>query len=84
MDKYQSLAIQALTTMNIRHDPSDSLETLIKQIRAAVPLAASSTELEIMSLCQQIASAIEDKNPQDLISELLEKLEFEVSFLPWD
>lgn len=84
MDIYKTLAIQALTIMRIQHEPTESLEILVQRIRTAVPLAASSTELEIRSLSQEIASAIADKSSQDFILQLLEKLEFEVSFLAWD
>ena len=70
--------------MGMGYREEDSLEELLERVRCVMLLVASSTECEIRVLSQQLASAIEKRADIGLVNELLDKLDFEVSFLWFD
>lgn len=81
---YKQLAFSALNIMKIRYSEDETIEKLVNRIRYAMPMPSIDTEFEINRLTVEISDAIEKNGSVDDIARLLEKLDFEVSFLLWD
>jgi len=78
------LAKKALQILEINYSEDESLENLLKKIENTMPFYTSSTEKEISELTVKIASEIRKGGNIDTIGKMLKKLEYEVSYLPWD
>jgi hypothetical protein len=84
MEKYRNIATRTLKIMEIKFKGDESLDKLIQRIRYGLLLPASSTEVEIKKLSMLIATKIEEQAELEEIDDLIEKLDFEVSYLLWD
>ncbi|MHB8629019.1 MAG: hypothetical protein ACYDBJ_20595 [Aggregatilineales bacterium] len=88
MSNYQSryidFAKQALIIMNIGFDVGETMETLTSRIKTAMPLPGSATELAIRELTRKIGSEIENAGNILYIEQLIDELEYEVSFIAFD
>ena len=82
--QYEQLARRTLSILNISFDDTASLEKLIEIIDNAIVLPASSTELNIQRLSKDIATQLKSKGRNDYIEKLIEQLESEVNYLPFD
>lgn len=82
--KYLTLAQEALRIMEMPNSADESLESMLAKMRNTFPLPASSTEREIRALSEKIADEIEQEGTISHIRKLIEKLEFEVTYLPFD
>ncbi len=83
-ESYKQLAFSALNIMKIRYSDDEPIEKLVSRIRYAMPVPSIDTEFEINRLTVEISDAIEKNGSVDDVVLLLEKLDFEVSFLLWD
>ena len=83
-DEFRSLAEMALNILGISYGQTETLEAMLDKLRHTIALPASSTEWEIQRLAEEIANEIEARGDKSRIKELLERLEFEVTFLPFD
>jgi hypothetical protein len=83
--KKKETAIKILNLLNITFSNKESFNSLLNKIRTAIVLPGSDTEGEIMVLCIQIADELNKIKPdENTISTLYQKLEHEVTYLPFD
>ena len=83
-DEFRSLAKMALEILGIPYSQTETLETMVDKLRNIIPLPASATEWKIRRLAEEIAGEIDARGNKSRIKKLLETLEFEVTFLPFD
>ena len=83
--KKKETAIEILNLLNITFSNNESSNSLLDKIRTAMTIPATETEGEIMILCTQIADELNKIEPdENTISTLYQKLEHEVTYLPFD
>lgn len=70
--------------MSIQYVESESLDSLLTKLRNTIQFPASDTERQIRLLSEEIAQKVEASGDEKEIEELIKKLEFEVSYLPFD
>lgn len=85
MNEKIKYAKKALDVMGISYQDNETIDILLLKLKNSVPLAASSTELEIRRLSKELAEIL-DSDSLDLeeIETLLDKLNFEVTFIHFD
>ncbi len=83
-DEYIKLAKKTLKILEITYSENENLESLLKKIENAMPFYSSSTEKEIAELTVKIAREIRNRGDINSLNKLLQKLEDDVSYLPWD
>jgi len=83
-NKYVNLAREAIQILSPKYSEKESLESMLKKLRNTILLPASDTEWQIRTLSEKIAQEIETEGDISNIRELIKKLDFEVSFLPFD
>lgn len=84
VSEYIQLAQHALEILNMPFRLNDSLNGLLQRLEEVLPLPASSTELSIRNLSQELSQAIIEQREREEILSLLKQLRQEVSFLTWD
>jgi len=82
--KYTEYAKKTLKVMSIQYVESESLDSLLTKLRNTIQFPASDTERQIRLLSEEIAQKVEASGDEKEIEELIKKLEFEVSYLPFD
>jgi len=84
VDEYVKLAKKTLRILEINYMEDEDISSLVKKIENAMPFYASSTEKEIAELTVRIANEIRKCGDIDTINKMLKRLEYEISYLPWD
>lgn len=83
-DVYVGLARKTLDVLEVDYSEEEGLELLLTKIRSAMVLVASETEGAIQTLNNQIIREIQNQSEEKVISDLIQQLNDEVTFLPHD
>jgi len=83
-NQYIKLAREALLILSIKYSEKEPLESMLNKLKHTILLPASDTEWQIRTISEKIAQEIETEGDIGNIQELLKKLDFEVSYLPFD
>lgn len=79
-DQYESLAKNALKTLEMSYKEDGELEDLLHKLETAIVFPATQTEAEILRLAQATAKEIRNHGDVSLIMQLLEQLHSEFVF----